>query len=130
MHRFKIAAAAACLALAACAAEVVRQPSELKPTADAAPRSFVLRDSVKYMLDSRYERVLRGYTQFVEVGSIAQGRVLRPTNAVMTVEGKHMHEAYAVVKDDRLIGFYLPVERSFSPLSQPVSLTLEERKTQ
>jgi len=128
MQSLKIALAGVCVALAACAAEVAREPSELKP--EASPRSFVLRDSVKYVLDSRYERVLRGYTEFVEVGSIAQGRVLRSTNAVMTVEGKHVHEAYAVVKDGRLVGFYLPVERSFSPLSQPVSLTLEERKTQ
>ena len=38
-----------------------------------------------------------------------------------------MHEAYPVERDGRLVGFYLPVERAFSPLSRPVDLSLQRR---
>jgi len=37
------------------------------------------------------------------------------------VEGAHVHEAYLVVAGDRLVGFYLPVEKAYSPAT-PVSL--------
>ena len=30
----------------------------------------------------------------------------------MTVEGSHIHEAYIVVTERSLVGFYLPVERT------------------
>jgi hypothetical protein len=39
-----------------------------------------------------------------------------------------VHEAYPVVQNQRLVGFYLPVERAFSPLSHSTNLLLEERK--
>ncbi len=122
----RAAALAACLALAACAAEVTRHPTELKP---GAARAWVLQQPVSFHLDSGYPRQLVGGTAFQELGTVPQGRVLKPVGAVLTVEGAHMHEAYAVVRDGQLVGFYLPVEKSFSPLSQPVSLPLQERNS-
>ena len=76
-------------------------------------------------LDSGYERSIRAGTEFVDAGEIAQGDILQPTNANLTVEGAHMHEAYIVVSRGRLVGFYLPVEKAFSPLSTSIDLPLD-----
>lgn len=127
MRVLRLAALAAAVTLVACAAEVVRRPTEL--TAAVTPGLFVLGAPVEITLDSRYRRHLAAGTELAEIGSVREGRVLKPVNAVLTVEGAHMHEAYAVVQGERLVGFYLPVEKSFSPLSQSVPLLLQERKT-
>ena len=116
------------IALIGCAAEVVRRPVDLSDYAAQASRVHVATAAVAFKLDSGYPRQIAAGTEFADFGAIPQGRVLRPANATLTVEGAHMHEAYAVVHDGRLVGFYLPVERSFSPLSQPVPLSLHERK--
>ena len=78
-------------------------------------------------LDSGYVRSVPAGTEFVEIGSTPQGRVYRPANTVFTIEGAHMHEAHPVVKDGRVVGFYLPVEKSFSPLSRPVEFPINEK---
>lgn len=114
--------------LAGCASEVVRQPVELSVAGPEAGRQYTLSGEVAFTLDSGYRRTLATGTEFAVAGRFAQGTVLRPTRTVLTVEGKHMHEAYAVLRDDRLVGFYLPVEKAFSPLSQPVAFPLQERK--
>ena len=116
------------LLLSACAAEVVRTPTQLAASA-GAPRVEALAAAAEFRLDSGYQRVLAAGTEFQEVGRVPEGRVLKPLNATLTVEGAHMHEAYAVVRDDQLVGFYLPVEKSFSPLSLPIKLSLQERKS-
>jgi len=129
MKSFEAIALAACIGLAACAAEVVRHPSPLAGHAASAQRTHVLDNAVALRLDSRYVRHLAPGTEFVEIGTLREGRVLKPLNTTLTVEGKHMHEAFVVVRDDRLVGFYLPAEQSFAPLSQTVPVTLLERKT-
>ena len=77
-------------------------------------------------MDSGYERTIKAGTEFVPAGTVKQGMVLKPTNTIFTIEGAHMHEAYPVVDNGRIVGFYLPVERAFSPLSQPVNLSIQE----
>lgn len=118
---------AAALALGACASEVRRQPAELAGTMPAAATHLRLSQDVELRLDSGYTRSLARDTGFAVAGRIAQGLVLRPVATVLTVEGKHMHEAYVVVRDARLVGFYLPVERAYSPLSQTVPFPLVEK---
>ena len=113
-------------ALAACAPEVVRQPASIAAGV-AAPRSYVTTAPVSFYLVSGYRRSVADGTTLVEVGTLAQGRVLKPTNTVFSVEGSQVHEAYLVVSGSRLAGFYLPVERAFTPLEAPVDLPLKER---
>lgn len=131
MNVFNAAALAACAILAACAAEVVRHPSPFTaaPPATTA-RTLVLQTSVVLPLDTGRRRPLGAGTEFVEVGTLREGRVLKPLNATLTVVGRHHHEAYPVLQGARVVGFYLPVEQSFSPLSQPVELSLLERTPQ
>ena len=115
--------------LCACAPEVVRSPVTLLEVAPS-PRQYVLDKRVELMLDSWHKRAVEAGVTFAEAGGIPQGQVLRPTNTVFSVEGAHVHEAYIVVRGGNLVGFYLPVERAFSPLSNPIPLQLSERKTQ
>ena len=117
----------AVLALIACASDVVRSPVELSAL-PAPQKRYVALQPASIRLDSGYERSISAGTEFVEIGRIPQGSILRPTNTTFTIEGAHMHEAYPVLSNQRIVGFYLPVERAFSPLSQTTSLFIDERK--
>ena len=91
------------------------------------PRTIRLAEPAAIVLDSGYERQVARGTEFVELGRVEQGHVFKPTSTVFTVEGAHMHEAYPVLRESRIVGFYLPVEKAFSPLSRPVPLQLEKQ---
>lgn len=111
-----------------CASEIHRYPAELSRMNHPQEKRYVASQTVPVHLDSGYERTIKAGTEFVDFGGIAQGSVLKPTNAVFTVEGAHMHEAYPVVSGGRLVGFYLPVEKSFSPLTESITLPLEAKE--
>lgn len=109
---------------AGCAPQVVRTPVSV--VAGAAPaRAYVTESTVSFRLPSLYMRKIDGGTRFVEAGSIAQGRILKPVGTVLSVEGADVHEAYAVVSGDSLVGFYLPFEKAFSPIA-PVPFPLKD----
>jgi hypothetical protein len=112
-----------CALLCGCALEVVRSPAALAPV--SAPARFILAERAEFRLDSGYPRAIAAGTRLVEAGTIAQGRVLRPIPNSLTVEGRHMHEAYLVERSGRLVGFYLPVEQAFSPQSNSIPLSLK-----
>ncbi len=113
--------------LAGCAIEVKRHPAELTLAAVEKGKRYAAVNKVDFLLSSGYARTIDSGTEFAVAGRIAQGLVLRPTQTVLTVEGAHMHEAYAVHHDGQLVGFYLPVERAFSALPQATSFPLVER---
>jgi hypothetical protein len=111
-----------------CASEINRYPAQLSRMNPPQETIYVASQTVSVHLDSGYERSIKAGTEFVDLGAITQGRVLKPTNAVFTVEGAHMHEAYPVVSSGRLVGFYLPVEKSFSPLTESINLPFEAKE--
>lgn len=111
-------AATLCFFLMGCAAEVLRHSATLKPlesTLDTERRT--VRQDTLVTFNSGYERVLRQDTTWKRVGSIAQGKVYASVGGIFSVEGAHVHEANLVVTNGNLVGFYLPVERSFAPLN-------------
>lgn len=114
----------ACLlaALAGCA-HVVQTPASftLGPAAEGT-QAQQLAQQLDIDFDTGYRRTIRAGSQWLQVGSIPQGAVYKPFQDVFTLEGAHMHEAYLVVQKDRLVGFYLPAERAFSPLRQQLSI--------
>ena len=59
-------------------------------------------------------------------GVIPQGGVYRAAQGVLTVEGANIHEAYLVIRERQVVGFYLPVEQAFSPLGEAVPLLIGE----
>jgi hypothetical protein len=113
------------LLLAGCAASVTHTPANLTPVADTVSLSFVtLAQAVEIRLDTGYTRTLKAGSTWRRAGRIAQGEVYKPHNGVFTLEGAHIHEAWLVIADGRLAGFYLPVERGFSPIDRTIDLPL------
>ena len=84
-----------------------------------------LSKSLDIKFDTGYARQVKQDSQWVRIGSIAQGDVYKPHQDVFTLEGAHIHEAYWVVKNSLLVGFYLPFEQGFSALKQPVPVTFQ-----
>jgi hypothetical protein len=119
-----IACAAAGL-LVACAAAVPAQPVRFDGVVPAqVPAEFVLRTSATVKLSTGYSRELPAGGRWRAVGSLPQGTVYSPVGTVFSIEGRHVHEAYLVVRGSVLNGFYLPAESNFSPLEIPLQLTL------
>lgn len=107
--------------LCGCAA-VAHQPAVMQPLSGG--ERLTLASDVQVRLATSYERTLKQGSQWSRVGQLAQGDVLRPYQHVLTVEGSHVHEAWIVVKDGNLVGFYLPAERAFS-VQEPVRLAFK-----
>jgi hypothetical protein len=74
-----------------------------------------------------YSRTLRKGTRWVAVGHLEQGDVYRSRDQSLTVECSNVYEAYPVIAADRLVGFYLPVEKAFSPLKQAIQLSVSRQ---
>ena len=112
--------------LTGCAAMIPMEATLLVParTAGTAPSVIRVSRSTEIHLPTGYTRTLAAGSRWNLVGSIAHGSVYRSADAPFSVEGRHVHEAYLVIHDFELRGFYLPVEARFSPLSVNVSLPL------
>lgn len=90
------------------------------------PSQIQLKAPVEVHLDTGYTRTLEPGSRWQRVGSLPQGSVYRPVGTVFTIEGRQVHEAYLVIAASSLVGFYLPGESTYSPLSKAVSLTTGE----
>lgn len=128
---YAISATGVCLVsvlLAGCAFDLVHVEQIPSPLLswNPAKNTFVLVDDVSLALPSGYRRVLKRGTTWTYVGRIAQGDVYRTQDQVLTVEAANVHEAYLVVSAGELTGFYLPVERAFSPAAETRRLPIRE----
>ena len=118
----RVAIAAVALGLAACAA-VQHAPARLQPlAASGQSESRVLAKEVGITLDTGYTRTLKAGSRWRAVGTVDQGDVYRPVGDVFTLEGAHIHEAWLVVRNGTLVGFYLPAEHGYSPLGATAPL--------
>jgi hypothetical protein len=108
--------------LSSCAPAVVQEPAQLAP---GTGKSFRLTRAAEVGLSTGYSTTLRANTRWELVGTISQGEVYRTRDQVVTLEGAHIHEGYVVVKQGALVGFYLPVERTFSPVTGSHPLSIE-----
>jgi hypothetical protein len=119
------AVAASCalaFALAACASMVESAPVAFTAATHAPALELRLERSAEVRLSTGYTRVLPTGSRWRHVGKVPKGDVYRPVDAVFSIEGRHIHEAYLVLSDRSLVGFYLPGESGYSPLSTPVPL--------
>jgi hypothetical protein len=110
--------------LTGCATDVAQTPTALRPYA-GQERLLVVRQPVTVVLSTGYTRQIKPGSRWQHVGTTTQGEVLRPVGDTFMVYGRHMHEAYLVVSAGYLVGFYLPVEGAFSPLSKAIELKTE-----
>jgi hypothetical protein len=118
----RLAIAAVALTLAACAA-VQHSPAHLAPlAASGQPAARALAKEVGITLDTGYTRTLKAGSRWRAVGTVDQGDVYRPVGDVFTLEGANIHEAWLVVRNGTLVGFYLPAEQGYSPLGATAAL--------
>jgi len=94
-----------------------------------ADQIFVVDRDIDFRLDTLYTKHIQENSEWYVVGAIPQGTVYKSSNGVFSVQGTNVHEAYLVVDQDQLIGFYLPAERAFSGLSSRVHLILKPKGT-
>lgn len=127
MRRRTCAIVALAAFMGACASEVHRHPVEMAPASPDSGTRYRSTAALEFRLATGYTRTIPANTDFAAIGRVASGLVLKPTQTVLTIEGAHVHEAYAVFADGHLVGFYLPVERAYSPLTTPVPWPLIER---
>lgn len=118
------AALAAALALSACAPSIPVQSAQLLPLTSTQPR-MRLTQNVVLKLSTGYSRRLASGSLWRPVGQVPQGLVLQPVGTVLTIEGRQVHEAYLVVSQNAVVGFYLPGESRFSPLAPSQPITIE-----
>lgn len=109
--------------LAACASEVVYTRASLSPAPGAHRPKIEIAEEATVQLATGFTRALPRGSVWEVRGSVPQGLVYRRLDGIFTVEGAQVHEAYLVLADNRLVGFYLSVEQAFSP-TQPVILKL------
>jgi len=100
-------------------------PTQIKSTNLSKP-SFELEKEVNFVLDKGFTRKLKQGTKWNYVGTVSYGDVFRSKDQILTVEASNIHEAYIVVSGGKLVGFYLPVERSYSPLGDSQILYMKE----
>jgi hypothetical protein len=103
------------LSVASCAAELVRSPSSLKV---AGPPNEVIEliQPSRINLGPGNETILFTGSRWRFLGVIEQGRVYKPLETSFSIQAANSHEAYLVIKENRIIGFYLPGERAWSAL--------------
>lgn len=113
-----------------CAFDVVhvkKIPTYLQQ-ADISDRSFELLEQVSVNLGTFYNSTLKAKTKWDYMGTIPYGAVFKSREEILTVKNDKIYEAYIVVSSGKLVGFYLPLENSFSPLNDPVVLKRRQIK--
>jgi len=103
------------------ALDVVRSP--LEPPDPGPNPVLVLQQSQNIVLDTGYERTLNKGSHWQLAGTIVEGKVYKPIDGEFTIQGREPVSAYIVVSNGQLVGFFLPVEDSFSPLYKKISIS-------
>lgn len=115
--------------IAACASDLDRSAVGFTPLpANGEPALLRLPGEVPLTPSTGYSETLKAGSAWQSVGSTPQGEVYRPVGKVFSVGGANRHEAYLVIAQGRIVGFYLPGERAFAPLPQPVPLPAPLRR--
>jgi hypothetical protein len=113
------AAVGSALLLAACDFIAIRQTPTVF-VAEASPQTLVLNVQERVpLVEGKSRRLLAG-TTWHKIGRVNEGDVYETKDQVVTVDASNEHEAQLVVKDGMAVGFYLPVEHSFTAASKPI----------
>jgi hypothetical protein len=110
------------LVIAGCAAMIDSSPVSYTPV--TATTEARLRGNVEIKLSPPYKRTLADGSRWRLVGKVPQGNVYKPLDAPFSIEGRQVHEAYLVIAAGSLVGFYLPAEGGYSPLSGAIPINI------
>lgn len=113
----------AAILLAGCAFDVIhveQRPIYFDEAAIGA--SFEMTADLTVPVGPGFSRTLKKGTRWMPAGRLSEGDVYRSHDQVLTVEASNIHEAWLVVRQNKVVGYYLIVEKTFSPLSAPMDL--------
>jgi uncharacterized lipoprotein len=123
-RRQLVCAALCAVLLAGCAFDVIsiRQvPANFQATPES-PQAWALGETLRVRLREGHASVLMQGTNWRQVGRIDQGDVFRTTDQIVFVEASNQHEAQLVVSKSMAVGFYLPVEHTFTAADPPTAI--------
>jgi len=100
-------------------------PVVIKTTTKSKPM-WTLTEKINVTLQSGSTTHLKLNTTWEHVGTIEQGEVYKTKDQIVTIRGPNMFEAYLVISEERIVGFYLPIEKGYARISKPIIIN---RKT-
>lgn len=106
-------------------AHVKQLPAQIQSTG-ISKEPFELEKEVDVNLDTGYSRKLKKGTKWNYVGTMQYGDIFKTNDQILTVEAANIHEAYIVVSSGKLVGFYLPAVKTYSPLSNTKDLFMKK----
>jgi hypothetical protein len=127
LRLFAIAAIAANTLLAGCAAPLDSFPAHFAPVDVGSSRPAELAVIAPAVVRPSHgrRRLVEAGSLWQAVGRVEQGDVYKRVNGIFIVQARDIHEAYLVVSNGMVVGFYLAAEGTFSPATPPVPLTLK-----
>jgi hypothetical protein len=111
--------------LSSCSVQQTKLQSNLIASADPTA-VYVLEKQTVIKADNAANTTLRSGTTWLHVGSIEEGDVFKTRDQVVVVNSFNVQEAYIVVQEGKVVGYYLPVEKTFVK-SKPVSIKLSKK---
>ncbi len=126
-RRAAVLLAVAWLGAAACTAQqtALVAPLAIAPNDDS---TYMLVEAIEIRAKNAAKTRLKAGTTWRRVGNIEQGDVYSTKDQVVVVNSYNVFEAYIVVSDAQIVGYYLPVEESFVQ-SEPVPIELTKQET-
>jgi hypothetical protein len=106
---------------AACAPEIVRSTIPFVQKTDSRETIQLTRSATIPNYSGTGTQVFIG-TRWDYVGDVSYGKVYRSKDTVFFLRGANTHEAYLVIKDNKLLGFYLPGDKAWSPLEPALDI--------
>lgn len=106
-----------------CAFDVITiKKIPVQPDTSLPPKKMIaVEENLIIELSTGYTRTIKKGTKWQYVSEISYGDVFKTKDQILTIEGSNIYEAFIVVSDKQLVGFYLPVEQAFSPIKKPIS---------
>ena len=110
--------------LSGCAFDVIsiRQTPANYQATPGSQQAWSLGEPVKVSLKQGHATDLKKGTNWRQTGRIEQGDVFQTVDQIVTVEASNQYEAQLVVSGNMAVGFYLPVEHTFTPADPPVAI--------
>jgi hypothetical protein len=110
-------------ALAVACVDVVSTRAAFSPASPGGPdRTILVGADVGVLGQGGVGHRIPGGSRWMLVGTVEEGDVYRRTDGPFVIHGANAHEAYLVVTNNRVVGFYLPGEGTFAPAAQPEAL--------
>lgn len=107
-------------------APIAMRPTQLVVSAEPMPDRTLTAMAPAHS-SAGFDAHLPAGTILRSVGNIPEGSVWRPLNRTLAARGYDVHEGWVVLNGQTWIGFYHPVERTFSSLSHPIIIATEDR---